>query len=216
MKLIIYIFFIFFFSLNLKFNEINFIENLNRKIYSFNRGADSILFGPFQNFYLNFIPDCINISFVNFFKNSRDCQLFFLNILDLNFFECKRNFFRFTFNSTFGLLGFLDLCKNLNIQHNEINFDYKFHFYLSEYLYLPFIGPSTIYGFLYLIFSQIFNPWLYFSDKIFIYYFLQIINKKIEIGVDVNFFHKNIFDGYYFIKDLYIQSIMLNNNFIKN
>lgn len=216
MKLIIYVFFLFFFSLNFKFKEINFIENLNRKIYTFNRGVDSILFSPFQNFYLNFIPSSIIFSFDNFFKNSRDCQLFFLNIFDLNFVGCKKNFIRFTFNSTFGVLGFLDFCKNLNIQYNEINFDYKFHFYLSKYINVPFIGPSTIYGFVYLIFSQIFNPWLYVSDKIFIYYFLQIINKKIEIGVDINFFHKNIFDGYFFIKDLYIQSIILNSNFIKD
>lgn len=189
-----------------------FVESLNRRVYSFNRGIDCILFIPSTSVYVNVVPGVIDDFVGNFFRNSTECQNIVFNLFFYKFDNVINAFSRFLVNSTFGIFGIFDLSKMLNINYQMFDFNYVFNFSDSKYMVLPVVGPGTIRSHLCLLFIQLLNPYVYFFDKLVIYYFLEILNKKSQLIFDGDFFHNNMIDGYSFLKDAYIQNIGLRNN----
>ena len=194
---------------NIKETEIfDKMEFINRRIYAFNRGIDYILTDPATKIYVNIVPKFITNRIDDFFKNSEEIQNLIVYYKILNKEDFYYHVSRIMINSTFGLLGLFDIAKKIKKPYKEYNLNNIFLFHKSSYIMIPVIGPGTLKNTIFLLTTQIFNPYIYIFKDLIIFYFLEIINKKSQIMFDNMFFHKNFIDSYSFLKDIYMQNIM--------
>lgn len=213
-QIIITLILIFFFSSNIKIfdsDEYDRIENLNRRIYAFNRGIDYILINPIIKIYINVVPEFLKNRINNFFRHANELQniLIYLIVLDRKEFYLYIN--RIIINSTLGLLGIFDVAAKMKIPYKTHDLDKILLFYKSRYMILPIIGPGSFKNNIFLLSTQIFNPYIYIFNNMAIYYLLEIINERSKIMLDNDFFYKNMIDGYSFLKDIYMQNIIKNS-----
>ncbi len=206
----IFLYFVLFYLCFLNLSNFKIDDSLNRRIYSFNRGFDKSFLNPSVTIYIKVCPSFIDNSLSNFINNMSEVNnLFFLFFKsDLN--SITNSLYRFFLNFYFGFLGFLDIAQ-LNSKSYR-SFDFQIFMFLSGfkdfiYMMIPFVGPSTLYFNFGLIILHVINPYFYFFDTVFFYYFLEILNKKSIVVFDINFFHSVMIDGYTFLKDIYLQNI---------
>ena len=122
-------------------------EGFNRSIYRFNYRFDKYLFLPVVNGYKAITPDLLEKGIHNFFVNLGDINTFFNSIMQLNGTKTVETTGRFLFNSTVGLLGFIDVATMVDIpKHNE-DFGQTLGYWgvsNGPYLVLPILGPSSV------------------------------------------------------------------------
>lgn len=186
------------------------LDFINRRIYSFNRGVEKIFFYPLTNLYIK-MPNIIDKSVCNFFFNIEDIQNLLINIQKKNTKIIYENIYKIILNSTFGIIGFLNLTNNLEYKTKKINKIKITNYFSDDYINFFFIGPETLKGLINIIILQVINPiFIYTNKNLIIYYTINIINKKSFIPIDHNYLHKNSIDGYSFIKDIFLQNIKKN------
>lgn len=211
--LFIFVYFCFFNLSNLKIED-----SLNRRIYSFNRGFDKSFLNNSLTIYIKVCPSFLDKSFENFFKNISEVTNLYFLFLKSNVTGITNSLYRFFLNFYFGFCGFFDIAIFYGKYYS--NFDFQTYMFFSGfkdfvYMMIPMVGPGTLYFNFGLIFSHFLNPFFYFFDYIFLYYFFEILNKRSTVFFDVNFFHGVMLDGYTFLKDIYIQNLesLLDINF---
>jgi len=122
-------------------------ESYNRAIYSFNDGLDRAVIKPIAQGYNAVLPNPVNKGISNFFSNLDDVVVLFNDILQFKFEQALSDTGRIVFNTTFGLLGFIDVSTELQLpKHNE-DFGQTLGYWgvdSGPYFVLPILGPSTI------------------------------------------------------------------------
>ncbi|MCF6444421.1 MlaA family lipoprotein [Nereida sp. MMG025] len=121
-------------------------EKTNRKIHAFNKGLDRNLVKPVSNGYGIAVPDRIKNGVSNFSSNLSLPGQFVNAILQGDAEGAGRNFFRFAFNSTLGLGGFLDPATDMGLPAERADFGETLAVWGAPegaYIELPFLGPST-------------------------------------------------------------------------
>ena len=123
------------------------LESFNRSMFAFNENADKYAFKPVAKGYNFVMPNFASKGVTNFFNNVDDIVVFFNELLQFKLAAAAATSARFVFNSTFGLLGFIDVASDMDLpKHNE-DFGQTLAVWgvdSGPYLVLPFIGPSTI------------------------------------------------------------------------
>ncbi len=209
----IYFFFLIFliYNTNCTFSsEKDIFSFLNKRMYFVNYGIEKILFSPFLNFYSNNIPLCIKSGLRNFLRNSNDYKNFYINVFDFNLFNIKLIFSRVLSNTFFGIFGIFDFANHFGFFYK----DYKSEkiFKDIKFLFFPILGPLTFNNFIFFVFCQVLTPHVYLFNDLTIYYFFDVINKKEEIFLNLEFVDKNMLDPFLFIKDFYFQVINNDDN----
>ena len=123
------------------------LEGLNRGIYKFNDTADKAVIKPIAGAYKAVVPSTLRTGVNNFFDNLGTLITFFNNVLQFKFSHAMDDAGRFVVNSTFGVLGLIDVASMDNIPHHSEDFGQTLgHWGLGSgpYLVLPFIGPSSV------------------------------------------------------------------------
>jgi phospholipid-binding lipoprotein MlaA len=123
------------------------IEPVNRAIHSFNEGFDRTILKPVAKGYQAVIPQFAQTGIRNFFANLDDVTVLANDILQLKLEQTSRDFLRLTFNSTFGMLGLLDVASEMGLQKHNEDFGQTLGRWgagSGPYLVLPFIGPSNL------------------------------------------------------------------------
>lgn len=122
-------------------------ESYNRAMFEFNDGFDRHILKPVAEGYDALMPAPINTSISNLFSHLDDVVVIINDILQLKFEQTLSDVGRFTFNSTFGLLGLFDVASHMDLpKHNE---DFgqtlgRWGVGSGPYLVLPLLGPSTL------------------------------------------------------------------------
>lgn len=122
-------------------------ESFNRSMYEFNETIDIYFFKPVAQGYQAVTPDVVDRGISNFFNNLDDVLVMFNNLLQLKFDQAISDSARIVFNTTFGLLGFMDVATDFGIPKNDEDFGQTLgHWGVGSgpYLVLPFFGPSNI------------------------------------------------------------------------
>lgn len=120
------------------------IEPFNRKVYVFNDTLDQAIVKPVAQGYAKVVPRPAKTLVNNFFSNLDDVTVTANDLLQLKFKQAASDGSRVLFNSTFGLLGFLNVTDRLE-KHNE-DFGQTLGFWgmpSGPYLMLPLLGPSS-------------------------------------------------------------------------
>ena len=123
------------------------LEPLNRAVYTFNDGFDSLLIKPAAEFYRFIIPEFARTGVSNFFSNINDVLVFANNLLQGKFTQAASDMGRIIVNSTAGVLGLFDLATGLGMEKHNEDFGQTLGYWgLGDgpYLVLPFLGPSNL------------------------------------------------------------------------
>ena len=122
-------------------------EGFNRGVYGFNETVDVYVAQPVARAYVKVLHQEIRSRVGNFFSNVQDIFIGVNNFLQGKFEEGVNDWARFTFNTTFGLLGIHDVASEMGLEKHNEDFGQTFGRYGAPpgpYLILPFLGSSTV------------------------------------------------------------------------
>jgi phospholipid-binding lipoprotein MlaA len=123
------------------------IEPINRGIFEFNDTVDIYVLEPVSRAYRNNVPDPVQSGIGNFFANLRYPSYLVSDIIQGKFDQVLDHTGRFLVNSTVGVLGFLDVAKDLGLPDHREDFGLGLAYHgvpSGPYLVVPFIGPSNV------------------------------------------------------------------------
>lgn len=122
-------------------------EPVNRVIWDFNyKVLDNYLYRPVTEKYVEWVPDVGRKSVNNFVLNFDEPSTAVNNLVLLEFEHSAHALFRFSVNTTFGLLGLIDVADDIGIKRRRESFSNVLgHWSVPNgpYLMLPVIGPRT-------------------------------------------------------------------------
>jgi phospholipid-binding lipoprotein MlaA len=123
-------------------------ESLNRQIYDFNQVFYDYASDPAIRVYGDYVPEGVRSGVANFFGNLREPFSAVNSALAGDWSLSGHYLQRFAVNSTFGLLGVLDVAREVGIEEREA---YKFNELMCAYdippgpfIVLPLLGPSNV------------------------------------------------------------------------
>ena len=129
------------------FSEVDPFQNLNEKTHDFNQNLDESIATPIARVYRKVTPDFIEVGVTNFTDNIEDVNIALNNILQGKIKDGISDIFRFTLNSTVGILGFFDVASTVGLEKHSEDFGQTLAVWgVSDgpYIVLPVLGPSSL------------------------------------------------------------------------
>lgn len=194
-------------------------EGYNRPTYAFNTAFDNAISKPVAKSYVKVIPKTVRTGVANSLGNLGDTHNTVVHVTQGEFLSALESVHRFVFNSTFGLLGFIDLTEIFNLppkKQNDMGTTYaKMGWANSNYFVIPFVGPSTSRDTVGVVSDIFANPATYaFNDwQALGLYTVGLVNLRSEL-LDVDSVTKSAaLDPYVFQREAYLQ---YRNQLLKN
>ncbi|PTQ88510.1 VacJ family lipoprotein [Agitococcus lubricus] len=135
-------------------------EKTNRKIYAFNKTADTYFLKPIAKGYRAVTPQVVDDSISRFFDNLLEPLTAINNVLQAKPQVAANDMGRFVVNSVTSL-GFADIAQTIGLPKHEEDFGQTFGKWGARsgpYLMLPFLGPSSVRDALAKPFDGLVNP----------------------------------------------------------
>ena len=124
------------------------LEGYNRAMTSFNDGFYEYVMDPVARGYAYAIPETARVGISNVFDNLMFPIRFINNVLQLKFQNAGEELGRFLLNSTFGLLGLIDVADmHTDWEEHDEDFGQTLGHYgvgSGAHVVLPFFGPSNL------------------------------------------------------------------------
>ncbi|HCY38576.1 MAG: phospholipid-binding lipoprotein MlaA [Pseudomonadota bacterium] len=184
-------------------------ENYNRPVFEFNMTVDHYVLRPVTVGY-TYIPDPIREALGNFYNNLRDFVSLANDILQLDGIDTMQTTMRIALNSTFGILGLIDVSSSMGLPQYTNTFGNtlkRWGWTDSSYFLVPFLGPATVRDQLGIIPDVYFNPLFYIINDPWISWSIFGINlldqRSKYLGQDELL--EQTLDPYATIRDLYLQ-----------
>lgn len=144
-------------------------QNINQKIFSFNKSLDDYIARPLAKFYVAVTPDFVERGISNVFGNLKEVTNVFNDVLQGKFSQALNDAGRFGVNSTLGVAGLFDVASLLSLKKSEgEDFGQTLGYWgvpEGPYLMLPLIGPSTLRGAPSKVVDRITDPLDYLSHN---------------------------------------------------
>ncbi len=139
------------------------LEPMNRSIFEFNRGVDTVLLRPLAEIYADLIPQGGQDMVKDFLDNLTAPVVLANDILQGEPERAGETAARFVANSTFGILGLFEISGIK--RHNEDFGQTLGTWGVNEgpYLMLPFLGPSSARDGLGLVADYYIDPFSYYT-----------------------------------------------------
>jgi phospholipid-binding lipoprotein MlaA len=130
-----------------EFNQTNDpIEPLNRAVFAFNEGADTLVIRPAAEAYRLLLPPEVRIAVRNVLANMRTPVILVNDLLQGNDQRAATTIGRFLVNTTVGIGGILDVATDLGLLGHTEDFGQTFAVWGAPegpYLFVPILGPSN-------------------------------------------------------------------------
>lgn len=187
------------------------LETFNRHTFAFNEAIDRILMKPVATLYNNIMPKPVNQGIHNFYNNIGTLPTIANDILQLNFYQGMRDFWRFAFNTTLGIGGLFDVSTRLGLKYYSNDFGLtltSWGYRSSTFIVFPFFGPSTIRDGValpvdYLAFSI--YPYVEPISRRYALYTLGAVDRRAQLLKLEGVMEEAALDKYTFIRDAYLQ-----------
>ncbi|MBN2991372.1 VacJ family lipoprotein [Pseudomonas cedrina subsp. fulgida] len=122
-------------------------ESVNRPIFTFNDTVDTYALKPLAQGYEWITPQFVEDGIHNFFRNIGDVGNLANNVLQLKPHNAGVDTARLLVNTTFGVLGFIDVGTKMGLQRSDEDFGQTLGYWgvgSGPYVMLPLLGPSTL------------------------------------------------------------------------
>ena len=122
-------------------------ERYNRSMFAFNDALDRNVLKPVATGYVDYTPAFVRTGVGNFFGNLGDVWTSVNNYLQLKPREGTQDLARVIFNSTFGIVGLIDVATPMGLPKHDEDFGQTLGVWgvkSGPYLVLPFFGSSTV------------------------------------------------------------------------
>lgn len=123
------------------------VEGFNRAMFAFNEGFDTVLMKPVATGYDVVAPAPVKTGVGNFFNNIGDLWISINNLLQGKPSAAASDLVRVVVNSTFGILGVIDVATPMGLEKHEEDFGQTLGTWGvgdGAYFVWPFIGPRTL------------------------------------------------------------------------
>ncbi|EPE37689.1 phospholipid-binding lipoprotein [Candidatus Photodesmus katoptron] len=199
-------------SISTRINENNNkdpLEDLNRIIWEINYDyLDPYILYPVSFFYISKVPIPIRSCIKNFLGNLSEPSSMINTLLMQDPKKSLHHFNRFLLNSTFGMLGCIDVASLLGINsYSHKKFSHFLGYYGLEngpYLMLPFYGPlipreiANLVDFLY-------PPLFYINSIFYLKMFFEYMESRFSLSSQ-EIQLKNSLDPYILFREMYLQN----------
>ncbi len=187
-------------------------ESMNRSTFAFNDKFDKAVFKPVAQVYADDTPSFVQTGIGNFFGNLNDIWTGVNSFLQGNFQDGFTDFMRVGVNSTFGLLGLLDVASEANIPKHKNDLGQTLGVWgvpNGPYLVIPFLGPSTTRDAVALPIDFYGDAWTYVrpvwvrntGDVV------RLVDKRAGYLGSFNLLQDAALDEYIFVRDAYLQRV---------
>jgi len=122
-------------------------QGMNKRIYNFNYHFDQMVFLPVISGYDKVVPRFARTGVTNFFNNFRDAVTIVNSALQFSLVKVFQSTGRVVTNTSFGLLGLIDVATMMDIPRPEEDFGQTLGYWgvgQGPYLVVPFLGPSNL------------------------------------------------------------------------
>lgn len=185
-------------------------EGFNRAMFTFNDQVDQVALKPAATVYRTVLPSFVQTGVNNFFGNLADVWTAINNLLQGKGEAGMSDVTRVALNSTFGLVGLLDIASEAGLpKHNE---DFgqtlgRWGVPSGSYLVLPLLGPSTVRDTAALPLDINGDPWSYkqpaaprnFGIAV------RVIDQRANLLDASNLLEDAALDRYEFVRDGFLQ-----------
>jgi phospholipid-binding lipoprotein MlaA len=123
------------------------LEPVNRVVYRFNDLVDRAVFKPVAKAYDKVTPAPVQTGVGNFFSNLGEPVVIVNDVLQGKLSQGASDGARLVFNSTFGVLGLIDVATPMGHPKHDEDFGQTFAVWGVDegwYLVLPILGPSSL------------------------------------------------------------------------
>lgn len=129
------------------------LEGFNRRLFAAHQAADRKFLRPVAMGYRHVVPKPVRSGLRHFFSNLGEPIVFLNDLLQFKPGRAARTFARFAINSTIGMGGLIDVAKTpeFKLPHHDNGFGNTLAYYgvgPGPYLFLPFVGPTTLRDFI--------------------------------------------------------------------
>jgi phospholipid-binding lipoprotein MlaA len=123
------------------------LSGYNKVMTNFNDGFYTKVLMPVSRGYETVVHENIRTGVSNIFDNLLFPIRFINNILQFKFANASEELGRFAINSTFGLLGIMDVAKKFDLHPHKEDFGQTLGYYgvgSGFHVVIPFLGPSNL------------------------------------------------------------------------
>lgn len=187
------------------------LESLNRGVYKFNDAADKAVLKPVAGAYKAVVPQPVRNGVNNFFSNLDTFTSVINDLLQLKISKAMDGAGRFVINTTFGIVGLIDVASMDGIEQRREDFGQTLGYWgvgSGPYLVLPLLGPSTLRDTTGLVVDTMaFDPLSYIDDtrtsnQLRI---VKIIDTRAQFLPASDLLDEAALDPYSFMRDAYLQ-----------
>jgi phospholipid-binding lipoprotein MlaA len=184
-------------------------EGFNRKMHAFNMNLDKVV-RPIAVGYDKVMPDPLQRGVSNFFRNLNYPVTFLNQLLQGKFRESAESTGRFLLNTTFGLLGFMDLASREGIPYHDEDLGQTlagWGWENSRYLVMPIFGPFTARDLLGRSFYGYFHPlnWAAREHDLYWPIGLDLLQRRAAL-LPQDYQMREAYDPYVFVRDAWLQN----------
>jgi len=122
-------------------------EGVNRAIFRFNDTLDTYALKPVAKGYQKIAPQFVEDGVSNFFGNIGDVRSLTHDLLQAKFHAAGVDTGRLLVNTTFGLLGVVDVASRMGLARNDEDFGQTLGVWgvpSGPYVVVPLLGPRTV------------------------------------------------------------------------
>lgn len=144
-------------------------ESMNRGLYGFNEGVDKISFKPLAKGYVKVFPSPVRRGVTNFSRNLSTPGSAINNLLQGKPVRSLQELGRFLMNSTFGIVGIIDVASQSGIEAHPEDFGQTAAVWgipSGPFVMLPFFGPRTVRDAVAIPFDIAADPLRYYDDDV--------------------------------------------------
>ncbi len=186
------------------------IEGFNRVMFEFNEILDKVLMKPVAKGYRAIMPSPVDKGITNFFSNLDDIGSAINNLLQFKLKRSASDVGRIVVNSTVGILGFIDVASNMNLEKTGEDFGQTLGYWgvgHGPYIVLPFFGPSGARDVVGSIGDWFTDPVVHMEPVRVrnATYALRAIDKRADLLGASDVVDEAALDKYEFMRDAYIQ-----------
>lgn len=186
-------------------------EGFNRSMFKFNDAIDQAALKPAATAYKKVLPTFVQTGVNNFFGNLSDVWTAANGFMQGRGEQGMNDVMRVALNSTFGLLGVLDIASEAGLRKHNEDFGQTLGYWgvqSGPYLMLPLLGPSTVRDTVALPLDIKADPWQY-KDPVNVRTIgsvTRVIDRRAVLLDASNLMEEAALDRYDFVRDSFLQA----------